>query len=648
MVFSRDNQYSITNIHRVLNNYGYCRDKFVLDSGTFSQKGDSLFIWPVNLDYKIRIDFFGNSIERINNLATHRLLKSVIIKKNSIVIQDGEYFPGSYIVHPYHGIGLFQTNLIKQIDAVKQKFIHLEYAKNDRLFFPKNRENELMVYIGNKKPRLTRLNSDSWQNTKKRVTKNLIVLAQELLDIYAQRSAHQREPFPNDRSFLTILEKSFEYKLTLDQEKALDEIIKNLTTKNFPQDHLLVGDVGFGKTEVAIRAASIVLAAGKQVALLSPTTVLSAQHEVLLIDRFKNLPIRIGQLSRFNKARHNEIINQINNHQIDFIVGTHKLLSEQINFENLGLLIIDEEQRFGVKQKEKLKKLKTAIDIISLSATPIPRTLFMSLSGLRSLSLINMPPVGRKGVSVAVEKFNPKILLDYLKRELSRNGQIYYIHNRVQSIHAAKNRLMKLLDSIKIANQLFTKSMIKDDSVVIGVAHGQLSESALSETMNHFLIGDIDILLSSTIVENGLDHPNANTIIIDNAERFGLSDLYQLRGRIGRRNRKAYALLMIGGILNNRQEETNISATARERLKAIAEIEAIGGGWQLALKDLEIRGSGNLLGRQQHGYMEAVGLLLYSKLLKEAIDQVKKEELKKHLRAQVNNGMTGKYAILEL
>lgn len=626
MTIYREKKYSTTNIHRILGDYGYCRDQFVLEPGTFSQKGDSLFIWPVNLDYKIRIDFFGHLIEAINNLTNHRLLESVTVNKNSIVTQDGEYFPGSYIVHPYHGIGLFQTNLIKKANAVKQKFIHLEYAKNDRLFFPKNRENELMVYIGHKKPRLTRLNSDSWQNTKKRVSENLIVLAKELLEIYAQRSTYKRDPFPNDNSFLSILEKSFEYKLTPDQEKALNEIITNLTSKNFPQDHLLVGDVGFGKTEVAIRAASIVLAAGKQVALLSPTTVLSAQHEVLLIDRFKDLPVRVGQLSRFNKARHGEIINQINKHQIDFIVGTHKLLSEQINFENFGLLIIDEEQRFGVKQKEKLKKIKTAIDIISLSATPIPRTLFMSLSGLRSLSLINMPPIGRKGVNVAVERFNLKILLAYLKRELNRNGQIYYIHNRVQSIHAAKSRLMKLLDSIKIANRSFIKGMIKDDSVVIGIAHGQLSESTLSETMNHFLSGDIDILLSSTIVENGLDHPNANTLIIDNAECFGLSDLYQLRGRIGRRDRKAYALLMIGGILNNRQEETNISTTAKDRLTAIAEVETIGGGWQLALKDLEIRGSGNLLGREQHGYMEAVGLLLYSKLLTEAINQVKKQK----------------------
>lgn len=636
MILNRENKYSIINIHRTITSYGYSREQFANHPGTFSQKGDALTVWPINFDHNFRIDFFGNIIDKIISLSSNKEYGSLTINKNSIITEDGEYFPGAFIVHPYHGIGIFQTNLIKKVSGKDKQFIHLEYAKNDALFFPKDREKELMVYIGRKKPRLTRLNSDSWHKTKKRVTENLLVLAKELLEIYSQRSSHKRKPFTKDFGFLKILEQSFDYKLTEDQQKALNEIIHNLTKTDCPQDHLLVGDVGFGKTEVAIRAASIVLSSGRQVALLSPTTILSAQHETLLIERFKDLPIKIGQLSRFNNSDHKEIIDKIGNNQIDFIVGTHKLLSEKINFENLGLLIIDEEQRFGVRQKEKLKKVKQNIDVISLSATPIPRTLFMSLSGLRSLSLINMPPIGRKGVDVAVEKYNQKTLVNYLKRELDRKGQIYYIHNRVQSIHAAKNRLMKLLNENKIKNQIFEKGMTKDDHVVIGVAHGQMSESALSETMNHFLSGDIDILLSSTIVENGLDHPNANTLIIDNAERFGLSDLYQLRGRIGRRDRKAYALFMIGGILSSFSEDQIISNIARERLSAIAEIEEIGGGWQLALKDLEIRGSGNLLGRQQSGYMEAIGLLLYSKLLKEAVDQVKKDELKKHLRAKVN------------
>ena len=637
MILNRESKYYISEIHRTLTSYGYSREQLGVHPGTFSQKGDALTIWPVNSDHNFRVDFFGNIIEQIISLTSNKEHKSLTINKNSIITEDGEYFPGAFIVHPYHGIGIFQTNLIKNVSGENKQFIHLEYAKNDSLYFPKNREKELMVYIGRKKPRLTRLNSDSWHNTKQRVTENLLVLAKELLEIYSQRSAHKRKPFSKDFGFLRVLEESFDYKLTIDQQKALGEIIDNLTNTDYPQDHLLVGDVGFGKTEVAIRAASVVLASGRQVALLSPTTILSAQHETLLVERFKDLPIKIAQLSRFNSSNHTEIIDKISNNQIDFIVGTHKLLSEKINFENLGLLIIDEEQRFGVKQKEKLKKVKQNIDVISLSATPIPRTLFMSLSGLRSLSLINMPPIGRKGVSVSVKKFNQKTLIDYLKRELDRKGQIYYIHNRVQSIHAAKNRLAKLLKENKIKNRIFEKSMTKDDYVVIGVAHAQMSESGLSETMNHFLSGDIDILLSSTIVENGLDHPNANTLIIDNAEQFGLSDLYQLRGRIGRRDRKAYALFMIGGILSSFSEDKIISNTARERLSAIAEIEEIGGGWQLALKDLEIRGSGNLLGREQSGYMEAIGLLLYSKLLKEAVDHVKKDELKKHLQAKINS-----------
>lgn len=602
---------------------GYNASTEVSSPGNFMSKGDVFYLWPVNRFKPIRLDLFGNVIEKIIDLdQPKKKLREVKIEENLVKTEDGQYPPKTFVVHPAHGIGEFNSVVTKKFNGSSKKFIEIFYAKEDKLYFPFERSAELMIYLGSRKPRLSRLHSHSWEKTKSRIKINLLKLAREIFSLYRSRSEIIRRPYLKDYSFLQILAKTFEYDLTQDQQRSLKEIITSLTETDFPQDYLLVGDVGFGKTEVAFRAAAVVLAAGSQVAILAPTTVLAAQHASLARQRFESLPVNIGELSRFTENSNDQTIKKINSGQTDLVIGTHALLSKKVKFTTLGLLIIDEEQRFGVEQKDKLKKFRTSVDVLSLSATPIPRTLFMSLSGLRNISLINQPPPGRLEIKTKTLSFDEATIIRACRFELTRGGQIYYIHNRVQSIRSVQ---IKLAEALKQAGIRAS----------IQIAHGQMSEDRLAATMADFTAGKIDILISSTIVESGLDHPNANTLVVENAERFGLADLYQLRGRIGRRHRRAYAYFLIGSIIAGKNNIPKLSNLAKNRLEAITETSGLGGGWQLALKDLELRGAGNLLGREQHGFMEAIGLLLYSKLLKEAVNQVTKEQIKKHLLAKI-------------
>jgi transcription-repair coupling factor (superfamily II helicase) len=364
-------------------------------------------------------------------------------------------------------------------------------------------------------------------------------------------------------------------------------------------DRLVCGDVGFGKTEIAIRAMAQAVANGYQAAMLVPTTILTEQHYVTLLKRFEHLPVRINHLSRFvDKSKQNEIIESANKGLVDVLIGTHKLFSQSIKFKNLGLIVIDEEQKFGVKDKERLKKLRANVNVLSLTATPIPRTLFMSLSGIRDISEINDPPRGRQKILTEVSKYDKEKVTEYISREIKRGGQVYYLHNRVETIGAKQNGLQKLFPRLKIE-----------------IAHGRMPEKKLADTMMKFADGRIDVLVCSTIVENGLDLPNANTLIVDDADRLGLSQLYQIRGRIGRSMKQSYALFM--------HNDKQITPNAFKRLKAIAENVELGSGFVIALSDLEIRGGGNILGKEQHGSMETVGLVLYSKLLKKAVQRLK-------------------------
>lgn len=588
----------------------------VIQSGDFRVLGDTIEWWPVNTLEKWRFTFFGEDIEttEVKNEGGWKKAKyEQEFLPNQINTKNGTIRPGEYIVHPNHGVGIFEYLTTKvNLDKEIRTYISLIYAGNDRLLFPKDRYEELMPYIGSRHPRLTRLYSKSWEHTKEKVQRNLIVIARELLKIYAARHIAKREPIPACSAWQKILAESVDFRLTEDQAKALREINEDLSERNYPMDRLVCGDVGFGKTEVALRAAAQVIAAGKQVAFVAPTTVLVEQHYALLEQRFADLPVKIAHLSRLTGGQDKTIIEDIKEGKTDLVVGTHRLLSKDIEFKNLGMLVLDEEQKFGVAQKEQLKKIRPCIDVLSLSATPIPRTLSLSLSGLRGLSILSTAPPGRLPIQTMVLNYSDEEVKQALAKEINRGGQVYVVHNRVQSLQAVRERIIKLVGETGLEN------------LRIEMAHGQMEEKILAQTMSQFLRGGIDILVASSIVEHGLDSPSANTLVVLHSEWFGLSDLYQLRGRVGRRQKQAYAYFMLGGIermpYGERTEDSiKITETARKRLVALQEADELGSGWSIALRDLEIRGGGNILGHEQHGYMEAIGLLLYSQLLKETI-----------------------------
>jgi transcription-repair coupling factor (superfamily II helicase) len=516
------------------------------------------------------------------------------------------------VVHVDHGIGVFAG--LKRIDVglEPQEFMELRYAGEDKLFVPVERLDLVQKYTGATRPSLDRLGGTTWERAKTRVKKAMRDMAEELLKLYASRRAVPGHAFSVDSHWQQEFEDAFEWELTVDQQNAIADIKRDMESAA-PMDRLLCGDVGYGKTEVAMRAAFKAVMDGKQVAFLAPTTVLAFQHLKTLSDRFAAFPVRIDMVSRFrNKAEQKEILDALAAGKVEIIVGTHRLLSKDVQFRDLGLLIVDEEQRFGVAHKERIKQLRKRVDVLTMTATPIPRTLNMSLAGIRDMSIIETPPKDRLSIQTNVVKFDQPVISRAIRTEIERAGQVYFVHNRVESIYSVGNLITRLVPEARIA-----------------VAHGQMSEDALERVMVDFVAHKYDVLLATTIIENGLDIPNANTIVINRADRYGLSQLYQLRGRVGRSDRRAYAYLLI-------PPEDALSPVAKKRLAAIREFSDLGSGFRVAALDLEIRGAGNLLGGEQSGHIEAVGFDMYMKLLEQTIKELKGEEVEDEIRATVN------------
>jgi transcription-repair coupling factor (superfamily II helicase) len=510
---------------------------------------------------------------------------------------------GDFIVHVDYGIGKYRGLKEITVDGRRRDCLLIHYQDDDRLYVPIEEFNRVQKYVGKDgAPQLTRLGGTTWEKVKARTKKAIAAMAEDLIKLYAERKSKPGFAFSADDNWIRQLEASFPYDETPDQLAAIADIKKDMTVPH-PMDRLVCGDVGFGKTEVAIRAAFKAVSDGKQVAVLVPTTILAQQHLATFSERLRDFPINIEMMSRFkNRQELKEIARKLSAGELDIVIGTHRLLSADVGFKDLGLLVVDEEQRFGVSHKEKIKKMKRLVDVLTMTATPIPRTMQMSLLGARDMSVINTSPKDRLPIRTEIVEFHPETIRQAVLSEVERGGQVFFVHNRVQTIQSIRRYIEKLLPGIRIC-----------------VGHGQMPEKELEEVMLGFLKKNHDVLLSTSIIESGLDIPSVNTIIINRADRFGLAQLYQLRGRVGRSSLKAVAYLLIPPV-------RLLTQTARKRLKAIEQHTDLGSGFHLALRDLEIRGAGNLLGPQQHGFIEEVGFDLYLRLLEEAISGLRGEE----------------------
>ncbi|MDP2927163.1 MAG: CarD family transcriptional regulator [bacterium] len=616
LFLAKDKVTSLSALLQKLIDFGYEKTQTITFPGEFSQRGGLIDVFPVNSRLAFRIEFFGNRIETIEELnvpipeekKVRRILEAKL-KSQKLFSGLKDLHPGDYLVHLDHGVGRFlridklQINSSDQNSNLQNYYI-LGYAAGDKLYVPLGLERKLSRYIGFTEPKISRLGSTAWQKTKRKIKEEVEKFAKELLQVYAQREIALRPPYAIDQEIDSILENTFPYQETPDQLRAMEEIKRDLSRPQ-PMDRLLCGDVGFGKTEIALRTIILAVSAGYQAALLCPTTILAHQHFQNFRERLKNLPINPALLTRLQtKKEQREIVEKIKQGKIDIVIGTHRLLSKDIEFaqpqgskKGLGLLVIDDEQKFGVRQKEKLKKMRAAIDILSLSATPIPRTLYLSLSSLREMSLIQTPPQGRLPIKTFILPWSLATIKKAVGKEIERKGQIYYLHNRVATIGKTKDSLAQLLPRIKI-----------------GVVHGRMKEKELMDQMTLFQSGQTDLLLATTIIENGLDLPNVNTLIIEDASRLGLSQAYQIRGRVGRFSKQAFAYLF---------HPQKLSPIAKERLQALKRAESLGSGWKVAIKDLEIRGAGNILGKEQSGSINQVGLNLYCQMLSDAVTRQK-------------------------
>ena len=583
---------------RRLTEFGYERTASVRGRGLFAVRGGVIEIWPINSDCPYLVEFTGNVVIAL----VQRETPSVEIKPLHRGLSSPlEKLPlGSYVVHVDHGIGILR--------GTSDSYFVIEYAppaparERDRLLVPREQKDRLAPYVGFSTPTIYRLGGSSWTNTRRRVREEAEKMARSLLTLYASRHRVRRPAHPVDQTFISELSESFQYETTEGQLRAEQEIFQDLSLDR-PMDRLLVGDVGFGKTEIAIRASAAVISSGKQVALLAPTTILAAQHERTFQERLAKLPIVVRMLSRLTSRNQTErVLAELETGQIDCIIATHRLLSRDVRFKNLGLVIIDEEQRFGVKQKERFKELRAEVDALSLSATPIPRTLSLALAKIRDISRIDTPPAGRIPIVTAVLPYGKKIIKDAIALELERDGQVYFLHNRIETIGIAKERLEKLLAPVTARRPR------------LDVIHGRMPEKELIKVMERFRAGKIDVLLATTIIENGLDISSANTLIVDDATRLGLAEAHQLRGRIGRGAAQAFAYFLY--------RPQRLGEKARARLEALKEYAQLGSGYDIALRDLEIRGAGNVLGRDQSGAINKVGLNLYCQMLAEAVEQL--------------------------
>ncbi|MGM0368918.1 MAG: transcription-repair coupling factor [Bacillota bacterium] len=513
---------------------------------------------------------------------------------------------GDYVVHENHGIGKYLGVKTLEIKGNNRDYLLIIYDGDDKLYVPTDQIDLIQKYVAleDKEPKLHQLDSDKWQKSKARVKKSVEEMAEELLDLYAKREMKQGYAYSEDSQWQREFEAKFPYQETPDQFEAIEAVKADMESEQ-PMDRLICGDVGYGKTEVAIRAMFKAIIDGKQVSFLVPTTILAQQHFNNLVERFAEYPINVAMLSRFRSAaQQREIIAGLEEGTIDLVIGTHRVLSKDVEFSDLGLVVVDEEQRFGVAQKERLKEIKENVDLLTLTATPIPRTLHMSLVGIRDISLIETPPENRYPIRTYVGEEEDEVIKEALQREINRGGQAYYVHNRIKDIKQVAARIKKLVPRANIA-----------------IAHGQMGEVKLERLMLSFLEGDYDILVCTTIIENGMDISNTNTIIIDQADKMGLAQLYQLRGRVGRSNKVAYSYLLY-------KQDKVLSEVAEKRLKAIKEFTNLGSGFKIAMRDMEIRGAGNILGPEQHGHIEAIGFSLYCKLLEKAVNRLKDEEVK--------------------
>ena len=525
--------------------------------------------------------------------------------------QEINYFtdltPGDYVVHNMHGIGKYIGLKTIETEGIHRDYIEIAYAGTDKLFLPANNLDQLQKYIGNEGdvPRINKMGGRDWSKVVTKAKKSIDDLADKLVEIYAQREITEGFAFLPDQPWQQEFEDAFPYEETEDQLQATAEI-KESMERPVPMDRLLAGDVGFGKTEVAMRAIFKAVMSGKQVAVLVPTTVLAQQHFQTFLNRFAPFGVKVDVLNRFRTtSEKKQILKGVEDGSIDVLIGTHSLLNKKVVFKDLGMLVVDEEQRFGVAQKEKWKEWASNIDVLTLSATPIPRTLHMSLVGVREMSVINTPPEERLPVQTYVVEYDMNLIADAIKRELARGGQVYFVYNRVASINHMGELLESALPGLRYA-----------------IAHGQMTGRQIEEIMTDFYEGHYDVLLSTSIIETGLDIPNANTIIIYDADRLGLSQLYQMRGRVGRSRRRAYAYFMY-------RPDKILSEAAEKRLKAIEEFTELGAGFKLAMRDLEIRGAGNLLGSQQHGNIASVGFGMYVSMLEEAIAKAQNKEVER-------------------
>ena len=597
---------------------GYRRVTESLEEGDFSLRGDTLEIFPVNFSFPLRVEWEFEVISKIYSF--DKALGRKIIDYEFLIIiphfkkvkrYTTEDFPleavlrikkGDYVVHSRHGIGKFLGMKKIKVKEREEYFFTIEYQNKDKLYVSKEEAHLIQKYtnLTAKTPRINRLGTKEWVRIKEKASQGIKRYALEILRLEAQREVVGGFKYSADSSWQKDFEESFPYEETKDQLLATVEVKQDMESANC-MDRIVCGDVGYGKTEVAMRAAFKAVMDNRQVAFLVPTTILAYQHYTNLSKRVKDFPINVEMLSRFcTPSQQKDIIQKMSDGRVDIVVGTHRLLSEDVKFKDLGLLVIDEEHRFGVEHKERIKKLKSGVDVLSLTATPIPRTLYMSMIGIKSISLIKTPPKDRLAVQTKIIEFDPKVLADIITKELNREGQVFFIHNRIESLPKIEKILKKLLP----------------ESVKIGVIHGRLSAHTVEKVMLDFIEGRLDCLLSTAIVESGIDIPQANTIIIDDAYRFGLADLHQLRGRVGRFNVQAHAYMVVPTL-------KSVSHDAMKRLEMIEEFSHLGSGFEVAMSDLELRGAGNILGKQQHGFVWMVGFDLYCRLLKKEIEYLK-------------------------
>ncbi len=524
--------------------------------------------------------------------------------------------PGDYVVHVDHGIGQFEGLRQVAIEGANGEFMLLRYAGDAKLYVPLARLDLIQKYtsLGGVEPQLDRLGTTVWEARKTRVKKSVSDMAEQLLALYAERKLAAGHAFPADSNWTHEFDDAFEFEETADQQRAIEDVKRDMES-TLPMDRLLCGDVGYGKTEVAMRSAFKAIADSKQVAVLAPTTVLAFQHYQTFKRRFAAFPVRVEMISRFRTEKEQKkVLEELEAGKVDILIGTHRVLSKDVKFQDLGLLVVDEEQRFGVAHKERLKEMRKNVDVLTMSATPIPRTLHMSLVGLRDMSVIETPPKDRLAIQTTVAPFSETLVQRVIEEELAREGQVFFVHNRVESIASLASMVKRLVPRARVV-----------------VGHGQMRESELEKVMLQFIRNEADVLVSTTIIENGLDIPRANTIVINRADRMGLSELYQLRGRVGRSNQRAYAYLLV-------PPDTTLTSIARQRLAALKEFSDLGAGFRIAALDLELRGAGNLLGREQHGHIEAVGFDMYCQMMERAVAERKGEPVAPERRATLNLG----------